>query len=553
MQWRTPSGESRDGSVARMVTGDRDNLHMLSLRIPRPGWKQLLCAFTLCWAGAASAADPSWFDGDRLGLPTMQALALLRDAPSHGLDPQDYGFDALASAIDAAMRQPGAVPGRELLAQAITNAMESYLNDLHMGRIDPRQIYQRYRVPQRNGFDVGAELQRALVAGRLEDAVRHAVPRVAQYERLREALAQYRAWTGHPAWQQPLPALPLARQGLTRKLEPGQPWTGLVPLSQRLALLGDLPPAVPIPALYEGALVEAVQAFQRRHGLTVDGVIGRATLAQLEVTPEARARQIRLNLERLRWTPVLQARRMVVINVPEFVLRAYEVQDGRIRVRRSMKVIVGKALDTRTPLIDVDMRYIEFSPYWNVPSSIAREETVPRLRRDPGYFEREGFEFVTPAGQVETSLSAARLDAVMAGALRIRQRPGPRNALGDIKFVFPNSEGVFLHHTPSVSLFERERRDFSHGCIRVERPVDLASFVMEGMPGWSEPAIVEAMALGTSSTVRLAEPVPVLIAYGTALFKEGRMHFFEDIYGHDRLLEAALLMRPAAPSRPVRN
>lgn len=526
---------------------------MRFLRFTRPGWKQLLCAITLYWAGAVSAADLSWFDGDRPGLPALEALALLRDAGSHGLDPQDYGVDALAPAIDAAMRRPGVGPGQDLLSQAITTAMERYLNDLHLGRIDPRQIYQKYRTPQRNGFDAGAELQRALVAGRLEDAVRHAVPRVLQYERLREALAQYRAWAGHPAWQQPLPALPLALQGRSRKLEPGQHWTGLELLSQRLALLGDLPPAVPMPARYDGVLVEAVQAFQRRHGLTVDGVIGRTTLAQLEVTPEARARQIRLTLERLRWTPVLQARRMVVINVPEFVLRAYEVQDGSIRLRQSMKVIVGKALDTRTPLIDVDMRYIEFSPYWNVPSSIARGETVPRLRRDPSYFDREGFEFVTPGGQVETSLSAARLDAVMSGALRIRQRPGPRNALGDIKFAFPNSENIFLHHTPSVSLFERERRDFSHGCIRVERPVDLASFVMEGMPGWSESAIVEAMDLGTSSTVRLAEPVPVLIVYGTALFKDGRMHFFDDIYGHDRMLEAALRLRPVAPSRPVRN
>lgn len=539
--------------MPRQPTGDSDNSPMLFLQVSLPDWKQLLCTITLWWAGAVSAADLSWFDGDRPGLPALQALALLRDAGSHGLDPQDYGVDALAAAMDAAMRRPGANPEQDLLSQAITTAMERYLHDLHLGRIDPGQLYQKYRAPQRNGFDAGAELQRALIAGRLEDAVHHAVPQLSQYERLREALAQYRAWTGHPAWLQPLPALPLSRQGRSRKLEPGQPWAGLELLSQRLALIGDLPTAVPTPSRYDGVLVEAVQAFQRRHGLTVDGVIGKATLTQLEVTPEARARQILLSLERLRWTPVLQARRMVVINVPEFVLRAYEVQDGRIRLRQSMKVIVGKALDTRTPLIDVDMRYIEFSPYWNVPSSIAREETVPRLRRDPGYFDREGFEFVTPGGQVETSLSTARLDAVMAGALRIRQRPGPRNALGDIKFVFPNNESIFLHHTPSVRLFERERRDFSHGCIRVERPVDLASFVMEDMPGWSEPAIVAAMNLGTSSTVRLAEPVPVLIAYGTAIFKEGRMHFFEDIYGHDRLLEAALRMRPVAPSRPVRK
>ena len=225
-----------------------------------------------------------------------------------------------------------------------------------------------------------------------------------------------------------------------------------------------------------------MKSFQQRHALDADGVIGAATLARLQVAPAARVRQIELMLERLRWTPLLQGPRMVVINIPEFVLRAYEVRDGRIRVQREMRVIVGKAYDTRTPLFDEDMRFIEFSPYWNVPPSIARNETVPRLRRDPAYFEQQGFEFVAGDGRVQTVLTPQALDAVLAGQLRIRQRPGERNALGDIKFVFPNSDNIYLHHTPATQLFERARRDFSHGCIRVEQPVELATFVLQGMP-----------------------------------------------------------------------
>jgi L,D-transpeptidase YcbB len=263
------------------------------------------------------------------------------------------------------------------------------------------------------------------------------------------------------------------------------------------------------------------------------------------VPPAARARQLELSLERLRWTPLLSGPRMVVINVPEFVLRAYEVAGDRIAVRETMKIIVGKALDTRTPLLEEQMRYIEFSPYWNVPPSIARNELVPRLRRDPAYWQREGFEFVTAQGVVE-SLAPALLDATLAGGARIRQRPGPRNALGDIKFAFPNRENVYLHHTPSVGLFERDRRDFSHGCIRVERPVALAMFVLAGMPDWTEERVREAMAAGESKTLRLAAPVPVLIAYGTAIVRDGRVHFFDDIYGHDRMLDAAL-RRPRPP------
>ncbi len=230
------------------------------------------------------------------------------------------------------------------------------------------------------------------------------------------------------------------------------------------------------------------------------------------------------------------------------MLRAYDVEGGNIEVREEMKVIVGKALDTRTPLFDEDMRYIEFSPYWNVPPSIARAELVPKLRRDPGNWSKEGYEFVMADGSVQTTLSSTGLSAVLAGRARIRQRPGERNALGDIKFVFPNSDNIYLHHTPSVGLFERERRDFSHGCIRVERPLALAQFVLKDRPDWPEARIVEAMTAGKSATLRLDEPIPVLIAYGTALVKHGRIHFFDDIYGHDRLLDAALRQRPARPA-----
>jgi murein L,D-transpeptidase YcbB/YkuD len=382
---------------------------------------------------------------------------------------------------------------------------------------------------------------------------RLAPPRL-QYERLREALAHYRALGDHPAWQTRLPSLPRPPHSATRKLEPGQDWPGLGLLAARLALLGDLaaadapPPGAP----YGGALVAAVRSFQERHGLEPDGIVGAVTWGALQVPPAHRVRQLELMLERLRWTPLRRDTRMIVINIPEFVLRAYEVQDDRIVVRLESKVIVGQALDTRTPLIDEDLRFIEFQPYWNVPPSIARKEVVPRLRRDPAYWQREGFEFVGRGATdgADSVLSDAKLQAVVDGALRIRQRPGPRNALGDIKFVFPNQESIYLHHTPSVQLFGRARRDFSHGCIRVERPVALAAFSLQDRPEWTEERVRAAMTRDEPATVRLTQPVPVLIAYGTALVKGGRVHFFEDLYGHDRTLDAALrLPRVPLPAR----
>lgn len=508
------------------------------------GW---ICFLALLLPAAARCGEAvSWFNA---GQPTAQAqvaVELLSSADTHGLNPTDYDAAALAASLrrirQGEVTDAVAVSGVERL---LTAAMLRYLTDLKLGRIGAPALPSTSGAP----FDPATYLAAALAAGRLREASQDVAPRFAQYEQLRSALARYAALGDHPAWQRALPPLPQAAKGSTPKLERGQYYDGLVLLRERLVALGDLDAGATAPATYDGALVEGVRSFQSRHGLTGDGVIGKATLAQLDVSPAARHRQISLTLERLRWTPLLQQPRMIVINLPEFVLRAYEVQDGRIVVRETIKVIVGKAMDTRTPLISEQMRRIEFSPYWNVPPSIARKEVVPDLRRDPAQFAREEFEFVTGQGAVIDQLSPELLDAVLAGTARIRQRPGPRNALGGIKFVFPNRDHIYLHHTPAVRLFERDRRDLSHGCIRVEQPLALARFVLQGMPDWTEARIRQAMAAGTATTVNLAQPLPVLITYGTALVKQDRIHFFEDIYGHDRALDAQL-RQPRPPLVP---
>jgi murein L,D-transpeptidase YcbB/YkuD len=515
-----------------------------------------LAAMLLCRAASHAAVDGTggWFDGTRPGAQAQVAVKLLADAASHGLEPRDYATEPLQRAIEGALQGPPLSPeAADRLRQALNLAMQRYLSDLHDGRVVPSQTGHAYKsVPARAPFDAQGVLRAGLALQDLTSAVRQSAPPLSQYERLREALARYRALGDHAAWRQPLPLLPLPPRSSTRKLEPGQPWSGLPILAARLAAVGDLPAAavavVSAEAHYGPALVAAVQSFQDRHGLDADGVVGRSTLVALNATPAQRARQLELALERLRWTPLLAGPRMIVVNIPEFVLRAYEVDGDRVAVRVQSKIIVGKALDTRTPLIEEDLRHIEFQPYWNVPRSIARNELVPRLRRDTGYWSREGFEFVAiGGGAADSALSADKLDAVLAGALRIRQRPGPRNALGDIKFVFPNRESIYLHHTPSVGLFARARRDFSHGCIRVEQPVALAAFALQGLGGWNEARIRRAMTDDEPSTVRLAQPIPVLIAYSTALVKQGRVHFYDDLYGHDRVLDAALKRPRPAP------
>lgn len=498
---------------------------------------------------AQGVDNPWWHQGHPSAL-ARQAVTLLQAAPSHGLDGQDYQAEALADRVKQAAAHPMTDAQALALTRALDVAVLRYLNDLHLGRVDPQVVHHNFRPQHSQPFDASALLLQAQQQQDLAVAVAAAAPQLPMYGRLRDALAQYRALQGHGAWHTPLLPLPRpAGHNPTGKLEPGQPYAGLALLVQRLEALGDLDPTLAVPARYEGAVVEAVQRFQTRHGLAPDGVLGKGTLAQLAVPPQARVRQIELALERLRWTPLLQARRMIVVNLPEFALRAYEVQEGgHVLLRQEMKVVVGKALDTRTPLFDEDMRFIEFSPYWNVPPSIARKELVPKLRRQPGYFYDQGFEFVAGDGQVHTSLSSTSLDATMAGQMRIRQRPGPKNALGDIKFVFPNRDNIYLHHTPATSLFARDRRDFSHGCIRVEKPLELAEFVLQDMPEWDQARILKAMEKGESNTLKLTHPLPVLIAYGTTLVKNGLIYFYDDIYGLDRVLDGALRKRPRPPA-----
>ena len=481
------------------------------------------------------ALVPSWFERRRPAADAILALKTLADAETHGLNPQDYHVAELSRAFEQAANDHVEPAMAARLDDQLTEALGRYLRDLHQGRLNPEILQHRFKAPPLSTFDPRSIIAEARTAGRLAQALNDAAPEVPMYESLRATMNAYRAMGLPPAWQRDLPAPP------ARSLKPGEEYTGLATLAARLIALSDLPPSTIVPTRYEGELVDALRRFQIRHGLDGDGVIGPTTLTELNVTPPQRVKQMALTLERLRWTPLLYGPRMIVVNVPEFVLRAYETQGNRVRLDLEMRVIVGRALDTRTPIFLEDMRFIEFSPYWNVPRSIARSETLPRLRRDPSYFTQQGFEFVAQDGKTVHSLSSAAIDAVQRGEWRIRQRPGPRNALGDIKFIFPNDQNIYLHHTPAPQLFSRVRRDFSHGCIRIESPVQLALFVLHGNPEWTEIRIDEAMKAGKSRTIKLEQPIPVLIAYSTAVVKNGgKVHFYPDIYKQDARLEQAL-------------
>jgi murein L,D-transpeptidase YcbB/YkuD len=298
------------------------------------------------------------------------------------------------------------------------------------------------------------------------------------------------------------------------------------------------------------ALVAALERFQRRHGEKPDGVLGTATFNELTRPLSSRVRQIELTLERWRWLPAELTGAPIIVNIPEFRLFAFDSTTDSEATIRQMDVIVGKAFEaTETPVFTADMTYLIFRPYWEVPTSIARKEIVPHARRDPAYLTKHQMELVRGEGASPTVMpdTPGNVELLAKGILRVRQKPGPDNSLGLVKFMFPNRYNVYLHSTPARALFGESRRDFSHGCIRVSDPVGLAEYVLRGSPEWTREKIEGAMNGTSTVTVTLKNHIRVYIVYGTALATEdGRMLFFDDIYGHDQRLETALAARRRA-------
>jgi len=473
----------------------------------------------------AHAAGGTWIDAGGQPTPAARtALQLLAQAADDGLVPGDYRGPFMAP-----------VQGPQF-ADALDSALQRYLRDLHLGRVDPRALGFRVARTAPTVPDFAALAHTAAAQERLPQLVASLRPQLPQYERLRQALAGYRALDAAT------PALTLSATG---SVKPGQVWDGVSSLHAHLRALGDLPADAPAAGdVYDDALVDAVRRFQHRHGLTVDGVIGAATRAALAVPLAQRVQQLEFALERLRWLPDFGSQRFIGINIPMYRLWAWDptVPGGDVL---DMRVVVGRALNTQTPVMHETMRYLMFRPYWNIPRSITLRETLPALARDPGYLQRNDMEIVrgmSDDGAVPVPTTAQNIALVRQGSLRIRQRPGPKNSLGAVKFIFPNNDNIYLHDTPATSLFGRARRDFSHGCVRVAQPVDLAHWVLKAQPGWSRERIESAMAGNQQQQANLAQPLPVILFYMTAMVmpSDGLLYFADDIYGHDARLARAL-------------
>jgi len=398
----------------------------------------------------------------------------------------------------------------------------------------------------------------ACIAFRLGQASERSLrARMDEYERTLRALNQYRVLAAEDDGA--------VLSATEKPVEPGEYYADVPRLIRLLSRIGDLP-AREVPAesqLYQGAVVEAVQRFQSRHGLEPDGRIDTTTLEQLNTPLRVRVRQLELALERWRRRPYDPARPAIVLNLPEFRLRTFgAVNAAGHDPELEMKVVVGHAPEHKTPVLRSQLETVIFRPDWTVPVSIQRNELVPEIRRASNWISDNNFELVTRQGEVvgDRTVSEHLLSALSTGELLLRQKPGPKNTLGLVKFVFPNEYGVYMHDTSARWLFAPARRDFSHGCIRLERPEDLAEWVLRDQSGWSPDRIFAAIQGTESIAVKVKRPIQLVTMYLTAVvMKDGEVHFFQDIYGEDAALEKELAALPhttaigGTPGQPTRE
>ncbi|HVX89759.1 MAG TPA: L,D-transpeptidase family protein [Gemmatimonadales bacterium] len=480
----------------------------------------------------ARGDEPVWDRRDGYGEIAHAAVVALRASAERGLLPRDYDVALLDSIAEAGPDpDPFRRSERDLL---LTLAVFRYLRDLRDGRIAVTP-FVRLKTEVPIPTDV-ALLTRAAAGTPIEQLAQEVEPHLAQYRNLLAQLGVYRKLVDTFRLR------PLAA-GVVR---PGARYAGTRELRRRLVALRDLPADAPqAGGRYDTVLVEGVKRFQARHGLIADGVLGAGTRAALNTSPATRVRQIVLALERLRWLPPLDGPRLLVVNIPAFELFAFDSIGGMGTPVLRMPVVIGDSFDHRTPVMLQPLQTVQFRPFWNVPRTILLKEILPLVRADSLYLRKARMEVVVRDSAIGDTVNAVILRRLEQGRYRVRQRPGPWNALGLTKFSFPNRADIYLHGTPDTLAFRRARRDLSHGCIRVRDPAGLAEWVLQGANGWTRPAIDSARA-GTADTIRAEVTIPtsVLIFYTTAVASpDGQIWFYNDIYGHDRPLQAALARR----------
>jgi murein L,D-transpeptidase YcbB/YkuD len=528
--------------------------------------------------------EPVWLKGRNPTEQARQMMAAFAACGTDGLDPEDYDSSRWAARSAAIHTEQD----RAAFDMAMTVSAMRYLSDEHNGRVDPKRFNFGIDINQKR-YDLAKFLTEKIIASNNVGAVLMTVP--PQSNEYKRALAAYRHWR-ELAQQDPGGGLPQ----VARQLRPGDAYAGAARMRELLVLDDDLKPDAPETSAtrYDPALAPAVRHFQFHHGLQADGKVGPPTIAAMNVPSAERVHQLAIALERWRWLPEMYQNAPIFVNLPEYKLRVYsseppppldltpppveetgvvhaserpapaDMSSDHTTIALEMNVVTGKAgiappkkkgeqpEDHQTPMLVNVMRYLIFRPYWSVPIDITQREVLPGIAKDPDYLTEHNFEIVDR--HKKTVEYTPKLDKLLLhGDLMVRQDAGDDNSLGLVKFMFPNPYSIYLHSTPAVGLFSRTRRDFSHGCVRVEKPLALAAWILRDRQEWTPDKIDEAMNTGDDNkAVGLKQTIPVTIFYATAYVEpDGTVDFTHDIYGYDKLLDETLALGRPYPTKPI--
>ncbi|RKD85974.1 L,D-transpeptidase family protein [Mangrovibacterium diazotrophicum] len=472
---------------------------------------------------------PAWGNYQTL----MDAVDALHDAWQDGLLPNDYHADAIRKLVEMIRDRPAGqeidyawVAGFDIL---MTDAVLLYAYHLMAGKVDPESLDPHWNYSFR-GFkeDAPNKLEQAIANGTVADALHNLRPDMKLYRQLMDLLEEYQPLALNGGWKKIADA---------QVLKPGEDDKRVPLIRERLQKTGELTDTGKMEStVYDDVLMNDVKAFQQKNALTADGVIGKTTFQALNESVEDRISKLRVNLERLRWVVSDLTDRYIIVNIPAF--KAYYIEDRAIRFTTNVQV--GRTY-TKTPVFKSRLNYIEFNPTWTVPYSILKSSVIPHIKSDPTYLERNNFELIDQSGNLVPINSIDRSQVRVGNfPYTVRQKPGKGNSLGEVKFIFPNKYAIFLHDTPSKSLFEKQDRAFSHGCIRTQNPLDLAAILLEGSE-WNRQKIDSVIETRKTQRVFPEKEIDVLLLYLTAGYYEGNgVGFFNDIYSRDAKVLAEL-------------
>ncbi|KPK71688.1 hypothetical protein AMJ87_06955 [candidate division WOR_3 bacterium SM23_60] len=487
---------------------------------------------------------PAWCDDKGISSQVDALIDAINDARLEGLEPRDYHLTLLErtrAELQADLQKKFSSPlDQERFADfdlLITDAFLIYASHLLAGRINPETIDPEWRANRREA-DLADVLQKALDTHKVKETLRELLPEYPGYWRLRSTLPMYREIAASGGWPV-IPEGPAIKKGETGE--------HVVVLCERLRAEGYLS-TEECRATFDEATEAAVKQFQKCNGLDSDGVVGAATRAALNVPASERVKQILVNLERWRWLPQELGNRCIIINIANFELDVVEENETVL----NMRAVVGRAY-RRTPVFTDRMTYIVLNPYWNVPRMIATKDILPLIKKDVTYLTKQNIRVLQGVGASQVEIDPHTVDWTEVTennfTYTFRQDPGPTNALGRMKFMFPNKYNVYIHDTPAIELFAKAERGFSSGCIRIERPFELAEYLLKGDTYWTKERLRSAIRQLVTQTIRLQDPIFVHLLYWTTwLDDDGSIQFRYDIYGRDQVLHDALREKPPGAS-----